>query len=163
MKKRIVAILIAVGVVIAGVVGVCLIAKRDAEPRGEENFEKFALSEEMYDKGEFVDITAEQYDQLVAEKKSFVVVLHMVICPAEFPVKDSAKQLAREDGMMIYSLTEEEFKKTNLAEKIKYLPSVALIDKGELVDFLDAEADKDVQYYKTAAELKKWIAKRVKR
>lgn len=129
----------------------------------EKPVEKFGLSEEMYAKGELVEITASEFDELVAQKKSFVVVLHMVICPAEFPVTNSAKQLAHDEKMTIYSLVEEEFRQTFLAQKIKYLPSVALIREGELVDFLDAEADEDVKYYKTSEGLKAWIGKWVER
>ena len=119
--------------------------------------EKFPLSVEMYDKGEVVEITASEFNQLVTEKKSFVVVLHMVVCPAEFPVTNSAKELAHSEGMVIYSLVEDEFKQTFLAETIKYLPSVAIIHEGELAGYLDAEADKDVRYYKTAEGLKEWM------
>ena len=80
----------------------------------------------MYDDGELVEITARDFNELVAEKKSFVVVLHMVICPAEFPVTNSAKELAHSEGMVIYSLVEDEFKQIELVREVKYLPSVAL-------------------------------------
>ena len=111
----------------------------------------------MYGRSEVIEITAGEFDQLVAEKKSFVVVLHMVVCPAEFPVTNSAKELAHVEGMVIYSLVEDEFKQTMLAKTIKYLPSVAIIHEGELAGYLDAEADEDVKYYKTAAGLKEWV------
>ncbi len=129
----------------------------------EKPVEKFALSEEMYTKGGVIEITASDFEQLVAEKKSFVVVLHMVVCPAEFPVTNSAKELAHTEEMVIYSLTEEEFKQTVLAQTIKYLPSVAIIYEGELVGYLDAEADADVKYYKTAAGLKEWLEQYIER
>lgn len=148
-----------VGVVALGVLLAVILCRGGVGNSGmvDKPVEKFELSEEMYDDGELVEITARDFNELVAEKKSFVVVLHMVICPAEFPVTNSAKELAHSEGMVIYSLVEDEFKQTMLAKTIKYLPSVAIIHEGELAGYLDAEADEDVKYYKTAAGLKEWV------
>lgn len=160
MKKRwIIGGVVALALVVLGVGLAVLIHNGAVENSGgvQKPVEKFPLSAEMYAKGEVIEITASEFEQLVAEKKSFVVVLHMVVCPAEFPVTNSAKELAYAEGMVIYSLTEEEFKQTVLARTIKYLPSVAIIREGELVGYLDAEADADVKYYKTAAGLKEWL------
>lgn len=119
--------------------------------------EEFRLSEEMYEEGKFEELTATEFEELVAAKKSSVVILHMVVCPAEFPITDVAKQFARQEGVTIYGLTEEEFRKTELAEIVKYLPSAVIYREGRLVDFLDAEADEDLEYYKTVDGLKEWL------
>jgi|InofroStandDraft_1065614.scaffolds.fasta_scaffold34265_2 hypothetical protein len=150
-----------VGVVALGVLLAVILCRGGVGNSGmvDKPVEKFELSEEMYDDGELVEITARDFNELVAEKKSFVVVLHMVICPAEFPVTNSAKELAHSEGMVIYSLVEDEFKQIELVREVKYLPSVALIREGELMDYLDAEADEDLSYYKTAEGLKEWIGK----
>lgn len=105
-----------------------------------------------------VEITAEEFQQMVRAKKSFAVIAHMTICPAEYPLTTVAKQLAREEKRTIYSLTEEEFKKTGLAEKIKYLPTAVIYKNGELVKYLDAGADEDMKYYQTVEGLKEWIS-----
>lgn len=152
-------------VLVGGVILAFSMLHSRLQPKPEEPVvtERFALSEEMYEEAGLVDITAEEYADLVATKKSFVVVMHMVICPAEFPVRDVAKQLANEDGVRIYGLVEEEFKKTTLAQEVKYLPSMAIIREGELVDYLDAEADEDLLVYKTVEELRKWLGRWVER
>ncbi len=163
MKKRwIVGGAAILALVVLGILAMVLRSDR-VENSGvvDKPVEKFMLSEEMYARGEVVEITAREFDKLVAEKKSFAVVLHMVVCPAEFPVTNSAKELAHDEGMVIYSLVEEEFKQTALAQTVKYLPSVAIIHEGELVGYLDAESDEDVRYYKTAAGLKEWIGQYV--
>ena len=83
-----------------------------------DEIQKFSLAEEMWGQGGFRDITAVEFGDLITEQKSFIVVLHMMICPAEFPVTSIAKQLAHDDAVVIYGLTEEEFKKTELAEVV---------------------------------------------
>lgn len=159
MKKLILGVVAVLA--IAGVAGgvLWLATQGDDEPVVSEVTEKFYLSDEIGAQGEVKEITAQEYDELVAARKSFVVVLHMVVCPAEFPVTNSAKELAHNEKMVVYSMVEKEFAQTELAQKIKYLPSVAIIHEGELVDFLDAEADEDLSYYKTAAGLKEWTEK----
>lgn len=151
MKKWL-GITIGIGVVI--VCGVTVMIWVRQMPMERETFE---FSSEVYEKGEFREITADEFEQMIALKKSFLVVLHMTVCPAEFPITDVARRLANENGMTIYGLTEEEFRKTELAEEVKYLPSAALYRDGELVDYLDAEDDGDMEYYKSVEGLKEWI------
>lgn len=153
------------GVILLAIIAVAAVAgggfwliSRGNTPANDQ-IEKFALSEEMYGQGGFQDITTEEFGQLVTEQKSFIVVAHMVVCPAEFPVTSIAKQLAREDDLVIYGLTEEEFKQTDLAKSIKYLPSVAVYRDGTLVAYLDAAADEDTEYYKTVDGLKRWLGR----
>ena len=156
------------GVVLLSIVSVAVVVwggfkliVQDNVP-GSDQIEKFVLSEEMYGQGGFRDITAEEFRQLTAEQKSFIVVVHMVVCPAEFPVTSIAKQLAREDDLVIYGLAEEEFKQTDLSKSIKYLPSVAIYHDGQLVAYLDAAADEDMEYYKTADGVKRWLGRFLK-
>lgn len=103
------------------------------------------------------EITAGEFQQMVKAKKSFVVIAHMTICPAEFPLTTVAKELAREENMTIYALTEEEFRKTDLAAKIKFLPTAVVYKNGEMVKYLDAENDGDLKYYRAVEGLKGWI------
>lgn len=163
MKKR---WLIGGGVLAVAVMGVAVVALLcggavENLATVDKPVEKFPLSTEMYDGGEMVEVTAAEFGQLLAERKSFIVVVHMMLCPAEFPVTSIAKQLAHDDGLVIYGLTEEEFRQTALAEKIKYLPSVVIYHEGELVSFLDAESDADLPYYQTVEGLRKWLRRYV--
>ncbi len=128
---------------------------------GEGIEERFFLSDEAVSGEGLKDISSAEYEKLVTEKKNFLVLLHMTVCPAEFPLTDTARQLAKEDGLTIFALDEEEFKKTDLAEVVKYLPSLVVVRGGEAVDFLDAEADEDMEAYKSAAGLRKWIGRMV--
>lgn len=160
MKKRRTFIVVAVAVLlVTGAAGAVfwLTMHNDGDLPAPEAVERFRLSDMVDGQGELKEITAQEYNTMVAERKNFVVVLHMVVCPAEFPITNSAKQLAHDESLRLYSMVEDEFAQTDLARRIKYLPSVAIIREGDVVDFLDAEADEDLPYYKTAAGLKEWL------
>ena len=48
-------------------------------------------------------------------------------------------------------------KKTNMYNDVKYYPSFAIYKEGELIDFLDAESDEDLNRYKDKEEFEKWF------
>lgn len=121
--------------------------------------ERFSLSEGNYGEAATPELTAAEFEELVAEKRSFIVVVHMMLCPAELPLKDVAKRLAQEEKLRIYFLNEHEFEQTKLKDEIKYLPTAVVIRDGKVVKFLDAEADEDVGAYQTVEGLKDWLEK----
>lgn len=129
---------------------------------GAGNTAKFSLSEVADNQGEIREITADELAGMIGEKKSFIVLARMTVCPAEFPLTSVAKQFAHERKVPVYALTEEEFKRSSLAETIKYLPSAAIYREGELVTYLDAEKDEDVPYYQSAEKFGEWVGKVVK-
>ncbi len=120
---------------------------------------KFRLDDEYYRAGELRDIAAADFNQLVADKKSFIVMAHMLICPAEAPLHTTTQTLTSTDNLVIYGMTEEEFKQTSLSETIKYLPTAAIYRDGELVAWLDAESDADLPAYKSADGLRDWLSR----
>ena len=64
-----------------------------------------------------------------------------------------------DDGYTFYGLKGDEFKNSLASETIKYLPSAAVINRGEIVDYLDAESDEDIPYYQGADSLREWLQK----
>ena len=42
-------------------------------------------------------------------------------------------------------------------EKVKYVPSVAIIKNGTVVDFLDANSDEDTSKFNSAEALQGWL------
>ncbi len=148
------------GAMIAGVTVVCgagvAIVMSNKQPVAQESF---SLSAEVYEEAKFQDLTAAEFERMVEDKRSFIVILRMTVCPAEFPITDVAKQMAQAENLTIYGLMEDEFKQTELAKQVKYLPSAVIYHEGELVDFLDAEADEDLGYYKSVGGFKEWLVK----
>lgn len=115
------------------------------------------MDEGLYGDGGLIELSGEEYNELVRDERSFVVVVRMEVCPAGFPVTDTVKVLANQKDIKIYSLKDVEYKKTNLVEMIKYLPTVVIVRDGEVVDFLDAEDDEDLGRYRGAGELGEWV------
>lgn len=154
-RKVIASIITTLAIIVAGVAAMIIINQPPAETP--VVIEKFDLSSDLFENTELKEIDAAAYQELIAEKKSFLVLIHMSICPAELPLTDTTKQLIRQNNFTVYSILQDDFKETTLADSIKYLPSMAIIKDGELVTFLDAESNEHLPHYKDPASLKSWV------
>lgn len=80
MKKRwLIGGVVILALAMLGTVLIMVLCDDAVEKSGvvEKPVEKFSLSAEMYGRSEVVEITAGEFDQLVAEKKSFCLLLHI--------------------------------------------------------------------------------------
>ena len=113
------------GVLLAAAIAILLVVLGSTKPN---NIEKFELSNDLYGNGQLLDITAEDFNQFVSEKKSFLVMAHLAVCPAEMPLTDTSKHLAKQENLTIYSIDNDEFKKIKLFHKFYHLNHLLLND-----------------------------------
>lgn len=106
---------------------------------------------------ELMDLTAEEYERLVEEKKSFVVVIDQGGCVTAERLKEYAKEFGKERGIKIYRMIFSEMKETSLHNNIKYYPSIAVISKGRVQAFLRADSDEDAPEYNDYEEFRQWM------
>ena len=122
---------------------------------------KVAIDEEYYCSeecdGEYLDIDASEYDKLVGEKKSFVVLIDQGGCKTADRLREYAREYSKEAGVRVYRMMFEEMKKTQLHDNVKYYPSVVLVSKGSPVVWLRADEDEDADEYNDYDSFKKWM------
>ena len=151
MNKKIIAIILTL---LAFTGGILLLWQNF---RKTPDIERFSLSEEYYGEGVFEEIDAARFAELVENNKSFVVVPRMMFCPAGMPMATNAETIAARDNIKIFSILDIEFKQTELAKTVKYLPSAAIYRDGKLVAWLDAESDDDMQFYESPDGFELWL------
>ena len=155
-KNRLAKITLAFLILVSIIFGLFFILRNRAQqPVGQSS--AFSLSSEFYGHGEFQEINADKFAQLIKEKKSFVIVARMLFCPANMPMATNAESVSTEENITIFSLYQEQFKETELANTVKYLPTAAIYKEGKLVAWLDAESDDNLPYYKSPEGFKKWL------
>lgn len=111
--------------------------------------------EDKYYVNEIIEIDSKEYSELVKKKESFAVALYKPNCGASSAFLEVLNEFSSNYKISIYKMTFEEMKKTKL--KIKYYPSLALINKGRLVDYLESDKDSDIKYYKTSEGFNEWF------
>ncbi len=124
---------------------------------------KVTLDEEYYGEGAtFMELTTEDYNELVDAGKSFVVFVDQGGCTTADRLREYMTQYMAESGILVYRMMFSDAKESSLHDQVKYYPSVAVISKGKVVRWLRADNDEDAPIYNNYEEFAKWMGKTLK-
>ena len=119
--------------------------------------QSFRLEDEAYGTAQITEITADQLNRLIAEQKSFAVVVYQSMCSVSADFEALMQEFVTAENLSLYKIKFSALEETPLGESVKFYPSLAIYHAGELVDFLEANQDKDTEYYKDQAALRRWF------
>lgn len=108
---------------------------------------------------EFMELDATGYEGLVAAKKSFVVFVDQGGCTTADRLRGFVQDYAREKGVKVQRMMFEQVKESSLHEQVKYYPSVAIVSKGKVTGYLQADSDADAPAYNDYESFKNWMNK----
>lgn len=118
---------------------------------------KFEFDDELYGRAELIEIDAAGYDELVAKKASFGLLVYQPLCTASYEFTQIVTAFTEAEQVSFYQIPFSQLKETALAEVVKYYPSFVLVREGEVVDALDAESDEDTAIYKEQTAFYDWL------
>ena len=124
------------------------------------NERKIVLEEEYL--GEFTDymsISAEDYEKLIEEKNSFILLVDQYGCNAADTMREFVKDWATEKKVKVLKIMFSEMRETSLHEYVKYYPSVAIISEGEVIGYLRADSNEDSEMFNDYEVFKNWVEK----
>ncbi len=121
----------------------------------------FSLNEEYYGTTETDSIDYAKLEDLTEDKKSFAVFVYQPLCETSAAFEEVLDQFRTENSVGFYKIAFADLKDTALGEQVKHYPSFMVFKNGELMEFLDAEADEDKEYYQDADGFKRWFSKYV--
>ena len=107
---------------------------------------------------EFIEINADEYEKLVKDKKSFVLLVDQGGCKTADKVREFIKKWAVSNKKRVYRIMFEEMKKTSLHEVVKYYPSVVIFDEGRVANYLRADSDEDTEKYNDEGVFDDWLS-----
>lgn len=105
------------------------------------------------------ELSAEEYDELVAAQKSFVVFVDQDGCTTADKLRGYVEGWARDNGVKVYRMMFSDMKKSGLHEVVKYYPSFAVVSRGKPTAWLRADADEDAEAYNSDEAFRVWISK----
>ena len=120
---------------------------------------KVVVSSEYLGESGLEDITVEEYDEMVKEKKSFILLIDQNGCITAERLRAYVIDFAKENEMKVFRMFFYDMKKTNLNNTIKYYPSVVIIDNGKLRGYMRADANEDADAYNDYEDFKTWMKK----
>lgn len=121
----------------------------------EKQIEKFHLNNKYYNEGKF--ITIKNLDDL--KNDSYILYTYNNFCTFNVPCEDIFKSYMEKYKIDFYEIPFDDFKKTSLYKEVKYAPSIILIKEGKIVEYLDANSNKDLEKYQDTKKFEEWINK----
>lgn len=119
---------------------------------------KVTLDSEYYtDTPELIDITASQYDELIANQKSFLLFVDQGGCTTADRLRGYAKDYAAKNGINIYRIMFSSIKDLSLHDYIKFYPSMAVVEKGKVRTYLRADSDAAAEMYNNYDAFESWL------
>lgn len=120
--------------------------------------QKVVLDAEYYNtQSGFTDLTAQEYEELVGAKKSFVVFVDQDGCTTADRLREYVGRYMEEAGVSVYRMMFAEVKESSLHEFVKYYPSVVIVSRGQVVAYLRADSDDDAKVYNNYEDLEEWM------
>lgn len=151
IKKIFIGVIVLFGLVLA--LGVSFKIYRNNKP--------IYLDEEYYKKSELREITIDNLNNLISDKKSFAVFVYQPMCITSSDFEKVLIEFLNDEKITVYKIPFSSIKNDKLGEEIKYYPSFIIYNKGKLIDYLKANKDEHVKYYTSKNEFKKWFSKYV--
>ncbi len=122
---------------------------------GCSNNKAFYLTDKYYNKGDFIEVKEEDinYDE------SFVLYTHNSYCALPIHCETIFKGVMEKYKIDFLSMTFEDFKETDFYKKVKYAPSIIIVKNGEIITYLDANSNDDLEKYQDVIKFEEWIQK----
>ena len=128
----------------------CIISKKQ-----NDNKIRFYLSDKYYHTGEFVKVDNKSLEKL--NKENFILFTYNPYCNLPISCEKIFEEFMKKYNIDFISIPFSDFKETSYYDNVKYAPSVMIIKEGEVIDYLDANDDKDLQKYQDEKEFEKWL------
>jgi len=123
---------------------------------------KFTLETKYYTTSTTNELESKNFNQLLTNKESFAIFIYQPLCAASDAFEVVINDFVSKYQISFYKMSFANMKNTSLNEVIKYYPSLVIYHDGKLVDYLDANSEKDAKYYKSVDKFTEWFASYVK-
>lgn len=124
--------------------------------------QKFPLDSDQLGSTEYIDITGEEYEKLLNEKKSFLVFVDQSGCITAEGLRKNLEEIQKEKNFKVYRIMFSDARETSMSEYVKFYPSLVIVGQGEIKSWLKADSDEDTERYKTKVDLEDWLNKYIR-
>ena len=118
---------------------------------------KFYLENKYYGTHEFIEINNDEFSKL--KNENYVLYVYNNYCNLPIPCHEIFEKYMKKKDVAFLSMKYEYFKETELHKEVRFAPSIIIVKNGEIVAYLNAEKDADLEKYQDLEEFTKWIEK----
>ena len=121
--------------------------------------EKIKLNDTYYNNPSFEEIDSKRLKELEDNSESFLIMVYTTGCFSCMDFEKVLTEFTEKYNLNILRININDIDDTDLSNKIKYTPSLAIYKEGKVYKYLNADSDKDTKYYKNITNLKEWLDK----
>ena len=119
----------------------------------------FYLDDKYYGNNEIYEIGIEEFNNLISNKESFGIFVYQPACTTSAEFEQVLYDFFKQNNMSIYKIKFSDiYEHTDF---LKFYPSFIIYKNGKMVDFLEADKDKDLKYYQSVDGFSEWFTKYV--
>lgn len=119
----------------------------------------FYLDDKYYGNNEIYEIGIEEFNNLISNKESFGIFVYQPACTTSAEFEQVLYDFFKQNNMSIYKIKFSDiYEHTDF---LKFYPSFIIYRNGKIVDFLEADKDKDLKYYQSVNGFSEWFTKYV--
>lgn len=118
---------------------------------------KFSLDNDYYKESKYINVTKTDIENL--NDSNYLLFVYNNYCSLKIPCDTIFKKVMDKYNITVNQITFEEFKETSLYKKVEYAPTIIIVKKGKIIDYLDANSDKDLSKYQDEIEFENWLNK----
>lgn len=122
-----------------------------------DNIKRIYLSDKFYNKGEFIEIKNIDLNSL--SNNTYILFTYNNYCTLPIPCEDIFKKFMSTYKIDFLSIPFSEYKNSIFYDKVKYAPSILIIKDNQIIAYLDANSDSDLNKYQEVEEFSKWLDK----
>ena len=119
--------------------------------------EKFYFDDLYYKEYKIEEVDSNTFNELVKDKSSFAVFVYLSGCTSCSKFSTVLDSVLKEKNVTVLKLSYKDLKGTILEDKVKYSPSLVLINKGTIESYLRSDKDSDLIYFEDSEKLEEWI------
>ena len=121
----------------------------------DDDKKRIYLSDSYYNKGEFINIESKELLDKVND--TYLLFTYNSYCNLPVSCEEIFKSFAKKYKIDFLTIPIDEFKNTKFYKTVKYAPSVMIIKNDEIIAYLDAESDADLNRYQNLEEFESWL------
>lgn len=110
-----------------------------------------------YNGTDFVKLSSDDVNNKL--DSNYILFTYNSFCSFKIPCDNIFKEFMINNKILIYSISFTDFKNTYLYNTVSYAPSVIIINNGNIIAYLDANKDSDLNYYQDTSKFSEWVNK----
>ena len=118
--------------------------------------EKFYLNKNYYNKGEYISVDSRGLENI--KNNSMIIYTYNNFCNLPIHCENIFKEFMDKYQIDFISIPFAEFKKTSFYQDVSFAPSIVIVNKGKIVDYLKADSDNDYDKYQNTDVFEKWLS-----